>query len=277
MTIRATPVSVLILGAGGLGCPAALALGAAGVTRIGVCDDDRVDATNLHRQVLYSEEDVGAPKAEAFARALARRFPRLAVEQHPVRFDVTTAAGLVAAYDVIVDGTDNFAAKFLANDAAVLAGKPLVHAAAVGWGGQLMTVPGAWAEPGSARRSPSRDGAETLPGFPQLKGGRPCYRCLFEEPPAAGVGPSCAEAGVLGPVPGVLGALAGIEAVHLVRGETPAFVGRLLQYDSRAMSVRTVRFNPNPLCSVCAPDARIRALSAAEYGLQNGKSDCTPT
>jgi molybdopterin-synthase adenylyltransferase len=239
MTVRAAPASVLIIGAGGLGCPAALALGVAGVTRIGVCDNDQVDATNLHRQVLYGDEDVGAPKAAAFARAMARRFPRLAVEPHAVRFDVTTAAGLVAAYDVIVDGTDNFAAKFLANDAAVLAGKPLVHAAAVGWGGQLMTIPAH---------------------------GRPCYRCLFEQPPAAGVGPSCAEAGVLGPVPGVLGALAGIEAVHLARGETPAFAGRLLQYDSRAMSVRTVRFNPNPLCSVCAPDARIRGLSAAEYG-----------
>ncbi len=266
MTVRATPTSVLIIGAGGLGCPAALALGAAGVARIGVCDDDVVDATNLHRQVLFGNEDVGASKAQAFARALARRFPRLAVQMHPVRFDVTTAAGLVAAYDVIIDGTDNFAAKFLANDAAVLAGKPLIHAAAVGWGGQLMTVPGAWTEPGSARRSTSRDGAETLSGFPQLKGGRPCYRCLFEEPPAAGVGASCAEAGVLGPVPGVLGALAGVEAARLARGETPAFAGRLVQYDSRAMSVRTVRFNPNPLCSVCSPGARIRGLTAAEYG-----------
>jgi molybdopterin/thiamine biosynthesis adenylyltransferase len=245
MTIRATPASVLLIGAGGLGCPAALALAAAGVARIGVCDDDRVDGTNLHRQVLFGDEDVGAPKAQAFARAMARRFPRLAVEMHPVRFDVTTAAGLVAAYDVIVDGTDNFAAKFLANDAAVLAGRPLVHAAAVGWGGQLMTIPAH---------------------------GRPCYRCLFEEPPAAGVGPSCAEAGVLGPVPGVLGALAGIEAARLARGETPAFAGRLLQYDSRAMSVRTVRFNPNPVCSVCAPNARIRGLSAAEYGPEG----CTP-
>ncbi len=231
--------SVLILGAGGLGCPAALALGAAGVLRLGVCDDDRVDATNLHRQVLFTDADVGAPKVDAFARALAGRFPRMAVDTHPVRFDATNATALLASYDVVIDGTDNFAAKFLANDAAVLAGKPLVHAAAVAWGGQLMTVPA---------------------------GGRPCYRCLFEAPPAAGVGPSCAEAGVLGPVPGVLGALAGVEAARLARGETPAFPGRLLQYDSRAMSVRTVRFNPNPLCSVCAPGARIRALSPAEYG-----------
>ncbi|HEY6475283.1 MAG TPA: ThiF family adenylyltransferase, partial [Polyangia bacterium] len=118
---------VLIIGAGGLGCPAALALAADGVTRIGVVDDDRVEATNLHRQVLFTDADVGEPKASAFARALARRFPGTDATPHAVRFDVGNALALVAAYDVIVDGTDNFAAKFLANDAAVLAGKPLVH------------------------------------------------------------------------------------------------------------------------------------------------------
>ena len=241
--------SVLILGAGGLGCPAALALGAAGVTRIGVVDDDRVDTSNLHRQVLYADADVGELKVTAFARALAHRHPALRVEPHAVRFQVANAQALVAAYDIVVDGTDNFAAKFLANDAAVLAGKPLVHGAAVALGGQMLTVPGAKTAPGSARRL----------------GGRPCYRCLFEEPPPAGVGPSCAEAGVLGPVPGVIGALLGAEAARLAKGETPAFVGRLVQYDSRSMSVRTVRFNPNPLCAVCGPEARIRALSAADY------------
>jgi len=267
--------SVLILGAGGLGCPAALALGAAGIARIGIVDDDRVDASNLHRQVLFADADVGELKVTAFARALARRFPTLRVEPHPVRFEVANAAALVAAYDIVVDGTDNFAAKFLANDAAVLAGKPLVHGAAVALGGQMLTVPGtetapgsaldAWTEPGPARRSPSREGAGTLPGFPRRVGGRPCYRCLFEEPPPAGVGPSCAEAGVLGPVPGVIGALLGAEAARLAKGETPAFVGRLVQYDSRSMSVRAVRFNPNPQCAVCAPGARIHALAAADY------------
>ena len=230
--------SVLVLGAGGLGCPAALALAAAGVTRIGIVDDDRVDASNLHRQVLFTDRDLGRPKVTAFARALAGRFPAVAVEPYALRFEVENAPDLVAAYDVLLDGTDNFAAKFLANDAAVLAGKPLVHGAAVGLGGQLLTVP--------AR-------------------GKPCYRCLFEEPPPAGVGPSCAEAGVLGPVPGVIGALAGVEAARLAKGETPAFVGRLVQYDSRSMSVRTVRFNPNPLCAVCGPGARIHALAAADY------------
>jgi len=245
---RATS-SVLILGAGGLGCPAALALGAAGVTRIGIVDDDRVDASNLHRQILFADADVGELKVTAFVRALGRRFAALRVEPHAVRFEVTNAEALVAAYDIVVDGTDNFAAKFLANDAAVLGGKPLVHGAAVALGGQMLTVPG----------------ARTSPAFAGHLGGRPCYRCLFEELPPAGVGPSCAEAGVLGPVPGVIGALLGAEAARLAKGETPAFVGRLVQYDSRSMSVRAVRFNPNPQCAVCAPGARIHALAAADY------------
>ena len=245
MSGAAAPGSVLILGAGGLGCPAALALGAAGVTRIGIIDDDRVDASNLHRQVLFADADVGELKVTAFVRALAHRYPALRVEPHAVRFEVGNAEALLAPYDVIVDGTDNFAAKFLANDAAVLAGKPLVHGAAVALGGQMLTVP--------AR-------------------GRPCYRCLFEEPPPAGVGPSCAEAGVLGPVPGVIGALLGAEAARLAKGETPAFVGRLVQYDSRSMSVRAVRFNPNPQCAVCAPGARIHALAAADYPA----AECSP-
>jgi adenylyltransferase/sulfurtransferase len=239
-----TPAA-LILGAGGLGCPAALALAAAGITRLGVVDDDRVEASNLHRQVLFGDADVGELKVVAFARALARRYPGLAVEMHPVRFDAGNALELVAGYGVIVDGTDNFATRFLANDAAVLARRPLVHGAAVGLHGQLLTVPA---------------------------GGHPCYRCLFEELPPAGVGPSCADAGVLGPVPGVIGALQGVEAARILEGETPAFVGRLVQYDSQAMSFRTVRYNPNPLCAVCGPGARIRALLPANYPA----GDCAP-
>ena len=232
--------SVLIIGAGGLGCPAAFALAAAGVTRLGIVDDDRVDVTNLHRQFLHgtAQADAGERKAVSLARALARRFAGVTVTPHVQRFDSASAAALVAAYDVIVDGSDNFATKFLANDAAVLAGKPLVHGAAVALGGQLLTVP--------AR-------------------GRPCYRCLFEEIPAPGVGPSCADAGVLGPVPGVIGALQGSEAARLARGETPAFSGRLIQYDSAGMIARVVPFNSNPLCGVCGPAPRIRALAASNY------------
>jgi molybdopterin/thiamine biosynthesis adenylyltransferase len=238
-------LSALIIGAGGLGCPAALALAAAGVARLGVVDDDRVDATNLHRQVLFADADVGELKVVAFARALARLHPALTVETHATRFDPANARDLIDGYDVVVDGSDNFATRFLANDAAVLARRPLVHGAAVALGGQVLTVP---------------------------VGGRPCYRCLFEEPPQAGVGPSCAEAGVLGPVPGVIGALQGVEAARLLRNETPAFVGRLVQYDSRAMSFRMVRYNPNPVCAVCGPEARIHALLPANYPT----ADCAP-
>src|SRR4051812_10582091 len=168
---------VLIIGAGGLGCPAALALAAAGARRIGIVDDDRVDASNLHRQVLFSDADVGEPKVAAFARALSRRFPGMDIVAHAVRFDVTNASELVAAYDVVIDGSANFAAKFLANDAAVLARRPLVHGAAVGTGGQLITVPA---------------------------GGRPRYRFLFEEPPPAGGRPPLAGGGGPRPPPGGL-------------------------------------------------------------------------
>ena len=231
-------LGVLIVGAGGLGCPAAFGLAAAGVTRIGLVDDDRVDETNIHRQFLHGVAAVGQLKVASLAAALTARFPGVAVETYAVRFDADNAAALLGRYDVVIDGSDNFATKFLVNDAAVLAGKPLVHGAAVGLGGQLVTVPA---------------------------GGRPCYRCLFEEPPPAGVGPSCAEAGVLGPVPAVIGGLQASEAVRLLRGETPAFSGRLIRYDSASLSMRIVRFNPNPTCGVCGPTPRISRLDPSLY------------
>jgi len=234
---RAADPGVLVIGAGGLGCAAVFALAAGGVTRVGVVDDDRVDASNLHRQLFHGTASLGEPKVTSLARALGLRFPGVRLETHAARFDADSAA-LLGRYDVLVDGSDNFATKFLANDAAVLAGKPLVHGAAVGLGGQLLTVPA---------------------------GGRPCYRCLFEEIPPAGVGPSCAEAGVLGPVPGVIGALQGAEAVRLLRGETPRFAGRLIQYDSALMSFRTVAFRPNHACGVCGPTPHIRLLDPTAY------------
>ena len=232
------PPGVLVIGAGGLGCPAVFALAAAGVHRIGVVDDDRVDATNIHRQIFHGVGSVGLLKVVSLQRAVGARFPGVSIEAHPTRFDAASAARLIGLYDVVVDGSDNFATKFLANDAAVLAKRPLVHGAAVGLGGQLLTVPA---------------------------GGHPCYRCLFEDLPPAGVATSCAEAGVLGPVPGVVGALLGAEAARLLRGETPAFSGRIIQYDSASMSFRTVRFNPNPTCNVCGPAPRIVRLDPTLY------------
>jgi molybdopterin/thiamine biosynthesis adenylyltransferase len=229
---------VLVIGAGGLGCAAVFGLAAAGVRRIGVVDDDRVDVSNLHRQIFHGLASVGELKVISLRRAMALRFPEVVVEPFPQRFDATSAAGLVGRFAVIIDGSDNFGTKFLANDAAVLARRPLVHGAAVGMGGQLLTVPA---------------------------GGRPCYRCLFEELPPAGVGPSCAEAGVLGPVPGVIGALQAAEAARLLSGETPRFSGRLFQYDSAPMSIRTVQFKPNAVCGVCGPSPRIFRLDASAY------------
>jgi molybdopterin/thiamine biosynthesis adenylyltransferase len=229
--------AVLVIGAGGLGCPAVFALAAAGIDRIGVMDDDRVDESNIHRQYLHGVGSVGMLKVDSLADALTRRFPEVTVARLVARFGVQ-GAPLLAAYDAVIDASDNFATKFLLNDAAVLARVPLIHGAAVGMGGQMMTI---------------------------LSGGRPCYRCLFEEIPPAGVGPSCAEAGVLGPVPGVIGALQGVEAARLCRGELPAFANRIIQYDSASMTVRSVRLRPNPACGVCGLDPSIRRLDPSRY------------
>lgn len=230
----------LIIGAGGLGCGAALGLGAAGVRFIGVVDDDLVEPSNLHRQVLHTNSPSGTPKARSLAAALMTRFPGVDVAAYQERFTAATAPRLMDTYDVVLDGSDNLATKFLANDAAVLAKKPLVHGAAVGTGGQLLTV---------------------------LAGGRPCYRCLFEDlPPPDADAPSCAEAGVLGPVPAVIGALQAAEAVRILSGKTPAFTGRLFGYISASLSVRTVRFRPNPTCAVCGDHPSITALSESAYG-----------
>jgi molybdopterin/thiamine biosynthesis adenylyltransferase len=228
------PPGVLLIGAGGLGCATALGLAAAGVKRIGVVDDDTVDETNLHRQVLHTSDRVGSRKTASLARWLEERFPDVEVTQFTERFDTDNAASLITKYGVVVDGSDNLFTKFLANDAAVLAEVPLVHAAAVGSMGQLTSV---------------------------APGGRPCYRCFFEELPAPDAdAPSCAEAGVLGPVPGVLGALQAAEAVRFLRREAPAFVGRLLQYDAPSFSFRAVPFRRNPTCAVCGDHPTIHDL-----------------
>lgn len=236
----------LLIGAGGLGCGAALALAAAGVARLGVVDDDTVDLSNLHRQVLHDRSRLGQNKGLSLQVELGARHPEVAVTVYQERFTAESAARLLASYDVLLDGSDNLGTKFLGNDAAVLAGKPLVHGAAVGTGGQLLSVPA---------------------------GGRPCYRCLFEElPPPDASAPSCAEAGVLGPVPGVIGALQAVEALRFLRGEAPAFVGRLVRYEALAMEARTVSFRRNRDCAVCGDQPRITTLQAANYGEEECRS-----
>lgn len=216
--------TALVVGAGGLGGPALLVLGAAGPGRIVLVDCAAVATSNLNRQPLFGEADVGARKAEAAARQLSRLFPAVAVEALDVRFSPENAVELCARADVVVDGSDNFATKFLANDAAVAAGRPLVHGGVLRYTAQILTV------------------------VPGVSG---CVRCLFEEPPPVGAVPSCAEAGVLGALAGFAGSLLGAEAVRLLLGERGAHVGRLLVYEARAARARAVPLRRRPLCPTC--------------------------
>jgi len=206
--------SVLIVGAGGLGSPASIYLAAAGVGRIGLVDFDRVDATNLHRQVLYGTADVGTPKLAAARARLADLNPEVAIETHDAALTSDNALDLLRDYDVILDGTDNFATRYLVNDACVLLGKPNVYGSIFRFEGQASVFS-------------AQDG--------------PCYRCLYPEPPPPHLVPSCAEGGVLGVLPGVIGTIQATEAIKLLTGIGETLVGRLLLFDALRMSFRTLR------------------------------------
>lgn len=209
---------VLVIGAGGLGCPALYALAPA-VAALGIVDDDRVELSNLNRQILHRTEDIGRPKVESARDALWRRWPGLAIETFETRIDADNAASILRGWDVVLDGSDSFATKFLLNDVCVRAGVPLVHGACAQWTGQLMTV---------------------VPGHA-------CYRCLFEAPPPPGAAPSCQEAGVLGALTGVVGTLMAEEALALLRG-APTLCGTLLVVDGHDDRRRRVRLRPRPDC-----------------------------
>ncbi len=213
----------LIIGVGGLGAPAATALAAAGVATLGLVDPDRVELSNLHRQPLYGEDDLGRYKVEAAAARLGALHPAVGVETHRVRFDLATAA-LVDGFDVVLDGTDSVAAKFAINDAAVARGVPLVHAGAIGTRAQLLTV---------------------------VPGETACYRCLFEEPPPADEVASCQEAGVLGPSVVLAGTLQAADAIRVLSGAAPLFANHLLALDTAAGSWRRVVVTPRPGCATC--------------------------
>ena len=215
---------VLIVGMGGVGCPAAMALARASGAVLRLSDADRVDVTNLHRQVLFEDADAGRDKVAAAAERLMARWPGTAVEPRRARFDRGSADHLLEGVDVVIDGSDNFPTRFEVNDACVEAGVPLVHAAVLGWSAQLMTV---------------------LPGDDHA-----CYRCLFEAPPPAGVVPTCARAGVLGPVAGVVGALAAAETLRLLERRPAVHADRLLTYESRSRLFRAPRFRRRPDCPV---------------------------
>jgi adenylyltransferase/sulfurtransferase len=206
--------SVLIVGAGGLGSPAAMYLAAAGVGRIGLVDFDTVDATNLHRQLLYDSSNVGQPKLDAARARLQAINETITIETHSLRLDSENALDVLAGYDVIVDGTDNFPTRYLINDACVLLGKPTVYGSIFRFEGQVSV-------------------------FDDTRG--PCYRCLYPAPPPPHLVPSCAEAGVLGVLPGIVGSIQANEAIKLLAGIGEPLIGRLLLFDALALSFREVR------------------------------------
>lgn len=217
--------SVLVVGAGGLGGPALLTLAAAGVGRLVLVEDDAVETSNLNRQPLFKEADVGERKAAAAAARLRALFPELAVELHDARFDAGNALALVGAADCVVDGSDNFETKFLANDAALRAKKPLVHGGVLRTTLQLLTV--------------------------QPAGLAGCLRCLFEAPPPPGAVASCSQAGIVGGVAGFAGALMAAEAMRLLAGERGAYEGRLFTYETRGGRSRLVVVRKRAGCPAC--------------------------
>ena len=224
--------SVLCIGAGGLGSPLALYLAAAGVGRLGLVDFDVVDESNLQRQIIHDTAGIGTPKLVSAKKRLLALNPYITVETHEIRLSSENAVELFAKYDVIADGTDNFATRYLVNDACVLTGKPNAYGSIFRFEGQL-SVFGA------------KDG--------------PCYRCLYPEPPPPGLVPSCAEGGVLGVLPGVIGTMQAIETIKLLLGIGKPLIGRLMLYDALEQSWRTLKVKKNPACPVCGDKPTITA------------------
>ena len=227
---------VLIVGAGGLGSPAALYLAAAGIGTLGLVDDDAVSLSNLQRHILFRTVDIGRPKVEAGAETLKALNPGVRIQAHQTRLGATNVMALIADYDVIADGSDNFATRFLLNDACFFAKKPLVSAAVTEFEGQLATYRGH--EPGC-----------------------PCYRCLFPAPPPQGTVPNCSETGVLGAAAGVMGALQGLEVLKEVAGLGTGLSGKILTYKALTTEFRTARLPKDPACPLCGTKPVIRDLS----------------
>ena len=229
---------VLVIGAGGLGSPLALYLAAAGVGTIGLVDDDAVDLSNLQRQIAHTTDRLGQPKVQSAAAAARAINPAVAIDAHRVRLDARNALSLIGDYDLVCDGSDNFATRFLVSDACVLARRTLVSAAVLRFDGQLSTF--------------------------KPHGGGPCYRCLHPAPPPDGVIPSCSEAGILGAVVGVMGSLQATEVLKEIMGIGESLSGRLLIWDALSARVRTVGLRRDPACPACGDQSRLRDLS--EHG-----------
>ncbi len=225
--------SVLIVGTGGLGSPAALYLAAAGIGRIGLVDYDVVDESNLQRQVIHSTAWIGKPKVDSAKQALLELNPYISVETYNAVFSAENAEKIAAGYDILVDGTDNFPTRYLLNDLAVLNGRPFVYGSIFRFEGQVSVFDG-------------RSG--------------PCYRCLFAEPPPPGSVPSCGEAGVFGVLPGTIGSIQATEVIKLALGRRDGLIGKLLLYDALEMSFQTVQLRKNPACRLCGEHPDITGL-----------------
>jgi molybdopterin/thiamine biosynthesis adenylyltransferase/rhodanese-related sulfurtransferase len=229
---------VLCIGAGGLGSPSSMYLAAAGVGTIGIVDDDVVDASNLQRQILHSTERINTPKVESAEQTITGLNPDVKVNKHRTRLDSTNALELIRGYHVIVDGADNFATRYLVNDAALRLGVPVVHASIYRFEGQITVFPAS---------------------------GSPCYRCLYPQPPPAEEAPSCAEAGVLGVLPGVMGVLQATEAIKLVLGIGDTLAGRLLVYDALKTRFRELKLRRDPSCPTCGDGVDRAAIPLIDY------------
>jgi sulfur-carrier protein adenylyltransferase/sulfurtransferase len=230
---RLRAARVLLIGAGGLGSPSALYLAAAGVGTIGLVDFDTVDVTNLQRQILHGTASIGRSKLESARERLHDLNPGVTIVPHSLRLDSSNALGVLSGYDVVVDGSDNFPTRYLANDACVLLGRPYVYGSIFRFDGQASVF--------------------AVPEFP-------CYRCLYPEPPPPGLVPTCAEGGVLGVLPGVIGSIQALEAIKLILGAGESLAGRLLLFDALRLRFRELRLRKDPECPVCGPHPTITSL-----------------
>lgn len=236
---RLSSAKVLCVGAGGLGCPALLYLTGAGVGHIGIVDHDVVDETNLQRQTLYTTADIGRPKVMAAQERLSAFNPKITITPHHTRLSAENATGILSSYDIIIDGSDNFATRFLVNDTCVLLKKPLIYGSVQKFEGQASV-------------------------FDATQG--PCYRCLFPELPGLGMGPNCAEAGVLGVMPGLVGMLQATETLKLILGKGQTLQGRLLVVDALSMAFRQIEIPKDKDCPCCSKDAQAASLHNYDTG-----------
>ena len=248
--LKLKQAKVLCIGTGGLGAPLGLYLAAAGVGRIGLVDFDSVDLTNLQRQILFGTDDIGRPKIEAATDRLRNLNPDIQIDRFETRLTSENALDILKNYDIVVDGTDNFPTRYLVNDACVILGKPNVYGSIFRFEGQI-----------------------TIFGAP----GGPCYRCLYPEPPPPGLVPSCAEGGVLGVLPGIVGAIQAAETLKLIIGKGEPLIGRLLLFDALAMRFRELKLRKNPECPACGGHPTItKLIDYAEFCGVRGEEAASP-